>query len=92
MPRDIKAPNTKFTAMPITSFAPRTPRASPPPGNRLIWVMNISRAAPSRATPIPTWTFCRGHDATTPAPSHAPSTAAAINANSVITSTCTMVV
>ena len=92
IPSDISAPRMKLTPTPIPSFTPRTPSASPPPGNMLICVMNISTAAPSSAAPIPTCTFCRDHDATTPAPSQAPSTAAAISANSVSTSTFTIVV
>ena len=41
---------------------------------------------------MPIWTRRFGHDATIPAPSHAPSTAAAMNATSVSTSTFTNVV
>ena len=40
--------------------------------------MNMKTAAASSATPMPIWTLRFGHLATTPAPSHAPSTAAAI--------------
>ena len=44
-------------------------------------------ANPSSAVPIPIWTFRFGQLATTPAPSQAPATAAAIIENSVRTST-----
>ncbi len=76
----------------MASFVPRTPSASPPPGNMFICVMNIRVAAPSSAAPMPSCTFCFGHDDTTPAPSHAPRTAAAMRENSVRMSTCTIVV
>ena len=49
--------------------------------------MNISTAAPSSANPIPICTKRRGHRETMPAPSHAPSTAAAIIEKSVRMST-----
>ena len=77
----------KLPPIAIASFAPRTPGSAPPPGKRCSCVISISVAAASSAMPIPIWTFCFGHFETTPAPSHAPSTAAAIIENSVSTST-----
>ncbi|NJN05967.1 MAG: hypothetical protein HC814_05780 [Rhodobacteraceae bacterium] len=44
---------------------------------------------PSSAAPIPIWMFRRGQCATTPAPTHAPTTDAAISQPIVSGSTCT---
>ena len=71
----------------IASFAPRTPSASLPAGKRPSCVINISEAAASSAAPMPICTLRFGHFATTPAPSQAPATAAAIIEKSVSTST-----
>ena len=59
---------------------------SPPAGNRPSWVASIKLAATSSAAPIPIWTLRRDHLATTPAPSQAPATAAAIMATRVVMS------
>ena len=53
---------------------PSGPARAPPPGAILKMVRRNKVAATSSATPMPIWTFRRGQPATTPAPSHEPST------------------
>ncbi len=66
------------------------PRVSPPGGKRCRFVIAKKKAAASSASPIPICTRRRGQEATTPAPSQAPATEAAIMPISVVMSTSTM--
>ena len=66
-----------------------SPRASPPPGTVFVRRATMIAAATSSKTPMPSCTRRRDHVDTTPAPSHAPATAAAIIVSSVLMSTST---
>ena len=89
IPRVMSAPRTKFTATAKSSRAPARPVASPPPGIQPRLVMRIRAAAAVSAVLMPSWTARRGRRDTSPAPSHAPRTEAAIMLMSVSGSTVT---
>jgi hypothetical protein len=74
----------KLPARPMASSPPDSSTPSPPAGRSFITRATSSAAAASSAIPIPSWIFCRGQRATTPAPSHAPATAAPIMSTSVV--------
>ena len=78
MPRVISAPRTKLPARPTHRSGERSPSVSPPAGKSPRLVIAKNAAAASSARPMPIWTRRRGQPATTPAPSHAPATEAAI--------------
>src|SRR5579871_621564 len=89
MPSVISAPSAKFPATPAAKAQPSSFSASPPPGNSLkICIVKIV-AAVSSASPMPICTLRRGQRETIPAPSHDPTTDAAIIATSVVMSTST---
>ncbi len=90
MPSVIRAPSTKFAAMPTHRSGEDNPSVSPPDGKRPRFVIAKNEAAASSARPIPTWTLRLGHEATTPAPSQAPATEAAIMPIRVVISTSTI--
>ena len=76
--------------MPTQSDGERRPSVSPPAGKRPRLVIAKNVAAASSARPMPSCTFRRDQAATTPAPSHAPATDAAIIPISVVISTSTI--
>ena len=83
MPSVISAPSAKFATAATASRAGDRPSASPPSGTRPSCVISMTEAAASRATPMPRWMRGRLQRETTPAPSQAPITAAAIMTVSV---------
>ncbi len=86
----MSAPSAKLPASAIARRTPSTPSESPPSGKSSSWVPSIRPAASSSATPMPIWMLRRGQLATTPAPSQAPATAAAIISTRVRMSTLTI--
>ncbi len=89
IPSVISAPRNALPAIATARRPPERPSASPPPGHSLAARAAMMPAARISSTPMPIWIRRRGQRDTTPAPSQAPSVAAATIAASVVMSTST---
>ena len=93
MPMVISAPSTKLPSSPTRQpRAGQRRRRSPPGGHQLQQARQHDQRRPA-AAPTPSRSGCarRGQPATTPAPSQAPSTEAAISSTRVMVSTSMIV-